>query len=46
MALHEVSMLVYGDASKVANLYDGNSVTDPLFISPGRVLLIPPLPLA
>lgn len=44
MALHEVAMLVYGDASRVANLYDGNSVTDPLFIGAGRVLLIPPLP--
>lgn len=44
MALFEVAQLVYGDASRVGVLLGANSVSDPLLLAPGRVILVPPLP--
>jgi hypothetical protein len=44
MALFEVAQLVYGDASRVGVLLGANSVSDPLLLAPGRVILVPSIP--
>lgn len=44
MALHDVARLVYGDPSRAPLLYGANSVSDPLALAAGRVLVVPPIP--
>lgn len=46
MALHDIARLVYGDPARVTLLYANNSVSDPLSISAGRVIVVPPVPAA
>lgn len=43
MALWQVALAVYGDASKTALITQVNSITDPLFIRAGTVLQILPV---
>lgn len=43
MAVWEIAVAVYGDASKSTLLYAANSFSDPLLVNAGRVLTILPL---